>query len=136
MGPDTTPMTPHALTFPYPCGDDGSAGPRASSRMGPFRTPRAPGTRQGTSRAGDARRVHEFTSHRIRLGEVVALRDMPALFEEVRRAAAIGARMVELDATHLVRLTDGARCMIEAAQRRWADYQVEVRFTAPLARTG
>lgn len=104
--------------------------------MGPIWTPRAASTRQGTSEADDGRRVQEFTSHRIRLGEVVALRHMPALFEEVRRAAAIGARLVELDATNLVRLTDGARCMIEAGQRRWAEHQVEVRFAAPLARTG
>ncbi len=74
--------------------------------------------------------------YRIQLGEVLALRDLPALCEEVRRAASFGARVVELDASALVRLTDGARVLLEAAQRRWAEHGIDVRLGWPLAQTG
>jgi hypothetical protein len=79
---------------------------------------------------------NEIAWHRIRLGEVLALRDMPALFEEVRRAAAIGARVVELDATNLARMTSGARCLLEAAQRRFAAQHVDLRLSIALDATG
>jgi hypothetical protein len=79
---------------------------------------------------------NEMAWYRIRLGEVLALRDIPALFEEVRRAAAIGARVVELDGSNLARMTDGARCLLEAAQRRFAAQQVDVRLSIALDATG
>jgi hypothetical protein len=78
----------------------------------------------------------ETAWYRIRLGEVIALRDIPSLLQEVGRAAAIGARVIELDATDLNRLTDGARCMIEAAQSRWAERGVDLRFITVLAVAG
>ena len=70
----------------------------------------------------------EIVFHRIELGDVLALRDMPALFAEVHRAVAVGARVVELDATQLCRMTEGARQLVDLAQRRWAEQNVEVRF--------
>lgn len=71
----------------------------------------------------------EMSWYRIRLGEVLALRDIPALLEEVRRAVVVGARVVELDSTSLQRCTTGARCVLEAAQRRWAEHAIELRVS-------
>ena len=110
--------------------------------MGRCAVLRARGSRQVHGGATDARVVHasnvapELSWYRIRLGEVIALRDVPALCEEVRRAVAVGARVVELDASDLRRMTDGARALVEAAQRRWAEHAIDLRFTVPLARTG
>jgi hypothetical protein len=70
----------------------------------------------------------EILYHRIELGDVLALRHMPRVLAEVNRAVAIGARVVELDAKYLARMTEGARQLVELAQRRWAEQNVELRF--------
>jgi hypothetical protein len=91
---------------------------------------------EGDDRVMQASVAPEITWYRIRLAEVIRLPDVPPVLEEVRRAAAIGAQIIELDATDLSRLTDGARCLLESAQQRWAEQGVDVRFVTTLAVAG
>lgn len=56
----------------------------------------------------------EFTP-RIPLGHELRLRDMPGLIAAIRRGVQGGAHRIELDASSLQRITEGARLLIETA---------------------
>lgn len=63
---------------------------------------------------------------RIPLGHELRLRDMPGLIAAIRRGVQGGAHRIELDASSLQRITEGARLLIEAAMVHASAHGAEV----------